>query len=125
MKCLRTATIFNLNNFLQMKSASVRLIAALVLFLAVGAAASAVPRATPKAMPWGNTPLATESAARSVSPGRLRAMPTTLPAPGMSAVDSSTPKSSALVELTSAMSTSTITCWFEAMAMEDDTACGA
>ena len=39
MKCLRTATIFNLNNFLQMKSASVRLIAALVLFLAVGAAA--------------------------------------------------------------------------------------
>jgi len=39
MKCLRTATIFNLNNFLQLKSASVHLIAALVLFLAVGAAA--------------------------------------------------------------------------------------
>jgi hypothetical protein len=39
MKCLRTATIFNLNNFLQLKSASARLIAALVLFLAVGAAA--------------------------------------------------------------------------------------
>lgn len=39
MKCLRTATIFNLNNFLQLKSASARLIAALVLFLAVGARA--------------------------------------------------------------------------------------
>ncbi len=39
MKCLRTATIFNLNNFLHLKSASARLIAALVLFLAVGARA--------------------------------------------------------------------------------------
>ena len=39
MKCLRTATIFNLNNFLQLKSSSARLIAALVLFFAVGARA--------------------------------------------------------------------------------------
>ena len=39
MKCLRTATIFKVNNFLQLKSAYARLIAALVLFLAVGATA--------------------------------------------------------------------------------------
>jgi hypothetical protein len=36
---LRTATIFNLNNLLQLKSACARLSAALILFLAVGATA--------------------------------------------------------------------------------------
>jgi Outer membrane lipoprotein-sorting protein len=39
MKCWRTATVFNLKNFLQLKSAAARLILALVLFLAVGATA--------------------------------------------------------------------------------------
>lgn len=39
MKCLSTATIFNLNNFPQLKPLSARLILALVLFFAVGATA--------------------------------------------------------------------------------------